>query len=200
MESRMARRATIDRKTGETDISVTVNLDGEGKSVVGNGVPFFDHMLDQLGKHSLIDLDIRYKGDTEIDAHHTVEDVGLALGQALSKAWGDKKGMTRYGFSSIPMNEALAEVSLDVSSRPFCVFTADLPRDKVGEFDVELAEEFIRALCNSAGLTAHVTLKRGGNLHHCLEAIFKALARALGQAVSLDPRLAGSVPSTKGIL
>lgn len=196
----MLRTASVTRKTKETDITVEVNLDGSGQSRINAGIPFFGHMLDHLARHSLIDITLDAKGDLEIDGHHTVEDAGLSLGQALSKAFGDKKGMTRYGFASIPMNEALVDVSLDISGRPFLVFEADLPKSKVGEFDAELAEEFIRALVNAAGLTLHVTVRRGTNLHHVIEAMFKALARALGDAVRIDPRLAGAVPSTKGSL
>jgi imidazoleglycerol-phosphate dehydratase len=196
----MPRTASVTRKTKETDITVEVNLDGSGQARISAGIPFFGHMLDHLARHSLIDITVDAKGDLEIDGHHTVEDVGLSLGQALSKAFGDKKGMTRYGFASIPMNEALVDVSLDISGRPFMVFDADLPKSKVGEFDSELAEEFIRALVNAAGLTLHVTVRRGTNLHHVIEAMFKALARALGDAVRIDPRLAGAVPSTKGTL
>lgn len=196
----MPRTASVTRKTKETDISVEVNLDGSGQSRINAGIPFFGHMLDHLSRHSLIDMTVEANGDLEVDGHHTVEDVGLSLGQALAKAFGDKKGMTRYGFASIPMNEALVDVSLDISGRPFMVFDADLPKSKVGEFDSELAEEFIRALVNAAGLTLHVTVRRGSNLHHVIEAMFKALARALGDAVRIDPRLAGAVPSTKGSL
>ena len=196
----MLRTSSVTRKTKETDITVEVNLDGSGQSRINAGIPFFGHMLDHLARHSLIDITVDAKGDLEIDGHHTVEDAGLSLGQALSKAFGDKKGMTRYGFASIPMNEALVDVSLDISGRPFMVFDADLPKSKVGEFDSELAEEFIRALVNAAGLTLHVTVRRGTNLHHVIEAMFKALARALGDAVRIDPRLAGAVPSTKGSL
>lgn len=196
----MPRTASVTRKTKETDITVEVNLDGSGQSRINAGIPFFGHMLDHLARHSLIDITVDAKGDLEIDGHHTVEDIGLSLGQALSKASGDKKGMTRYGFASIPMNEALVDMSLDISGRPFLVFDADLPKSKVGEFDAELAEEFIRALVNAAGLTLHVTVRRGTNLHHVIEAMFKALARALGDAVRIDPRLGGAVPSTKGSL
>ena len=196
----MPRTANVTRKTKETDITVEVNLDGSGQSRINAGIPFFAHMLDHLSRHSLIDMMVDAKGDLEIDGHHTVEDVGLSLGQALTKAFGDKSGMTRYGFASIPMNEALVDVSLDISGRPFMVFDADLPKSKIGEFDSELAEEFLRALVNAAGLTLHITVRRGTNLHHVIEAIFKALARALGDAVRIDPRLAGAVPSTKGAL
>ncbi|VAX23413.1 Imidazoleglycerol-phosphate dehydratase [hydrothermal vent metagenome] len=196
----MSRTATISRTTKETDITIEVELDGSGENSVDTGIPFFDHMLDHLSKHSLIDITVSAKGDLEIDGHHTVEDIGLALGQAFGKAWGDKKGMTRYGFASIPMNESLVEVSLDISGRPYCVFEASIPKGKVGEFDVELAEEFVRAFINSAQITCHIAVRRGTNLHHIVEAMFKALARALGQAVKLDPRIEGVAPSTKGLL
>lgn len=196
----MARTADFQRTTKETDINIGVDLDGVGEGKIDTGIPFFDHMLDHLSKHSLIDMNIAAKGDTEIDGHHTVEDVGITLGKALTDAWGDKAGMTRYGFASVPMNEALADVSLDISGRPFCVFEADLPKNKVGDFDVELAEEFFRALSNSAGLTLHITVRRGSNAHHVVEAMFKAVARAMGQAVALDPKLEGRIPSTKGAL
>ncbi|MBI5815631.1 MAG: imidazoleglycerol-phosphate dehydratase HisB [Nitrospinae bacterium] len=196
----MSRTASVKRKTNETDISIQLDLDGAGTSAINTGVPFLDHMLDHLSRHSLIDMKVEAKGDLHIDGHHTVEDIGITLGQALSQAWGDKRGMTRYGFASIPMNESLVEVSLDVSGRPYCVFEASIPKGKVGEFDAELAEEFVRALVNSAGLTMHVDARRGTNLHHIVEAMFKAIARALGQAVRLDSRLEGAIPSTKGAL
>lgn len=196
----MSRNAKTARKTKETDIKVELDLDGSGEGKADTGIPFFDHMLDHLRRHSLIDLDIEAEGDTQVDGHHTVEDVGLALGEALARAWGDKKGITRYGFASIPMNEALVEASVDISGRPFLVFEADLPKGKVGDFDVELAEEFLRALSNSAGVTLHVLARRGSNMHHVIEAVFKAVARALGQAVRLDPRLENAIPSTKGTL
>lgn len=196
----MPRKAAAKRTTKETDISVEIDLDGTGSGNFATGVPFFDHMLDHLSKHSLIDMTVKATGDIEIDGHHTVEDVGITLGQALTEALSDRAGIVRYGSALIPMNEALAEASLDISGRPFCVFEADLPKERVGDFDVELAEEFFRAFANSAGLTLHVTSRRGANVHHILEAMFKAVARALGQAVSLDPRREGQIPSTKGAL
>jgi len=196
----MGRVARVSRKTKETEITVEMNLDGAGRGSASTGVPFFDHMLDHLRVHSMIDMTIDAKGDVEVDGHHTVEDVGICLGKAVAEALGEKKGITRYGAASIPMNETLAEVSLDVSGRPFVVFQTPRLAGKVGEFDVELAEEFIRAFANSAGLTIHVNVRSGTNLHHMVEAIFKALARALGQAVYPDPRLEGVAPSTKGIL
>jgi len=196
----MARKAEVERKTNETDIKVKVGLDGAGSGSADTGVPFFDHMLDHLRVHSMIDMDVDAKGDVEVDGHHTVEDVGICLGKALSQALGGKEGITRYGFASVPMNEALAEVSLDISGRPFVVFSSPQMSGKVGEFDVELAEEFIRALANSGGLTVHVNIRAGSNMHHMVEAVFKALARALGEAVRMDPRLGSAVPSTKAVL
>jgi imidazoleglycerol-phosphate dehydratase len=196
----MARTAKTTRKTAETDIAVEIDLDGTGKGSCATGIPFFDHMLDQLAKHSLIDMTITAAGDTHIDGHHTVEDVALTLGACLVDALGDKGGIVRYGFASVPMNETLAEASLDISGRPYCVFTVDIPKGKAGDFDVELAEEFFRSLANAAGLTLHLTVKSGTNLHHIVEALFKATARALGGAVRLDPRIAGVIPSTKGAL
>ncbi len=196
----MIRQSKVTRKTKETDITVALGLDGTGAGSINTGIPFFDHMLNQLSKHSLIDMDINASGDLEIDGHHTVEDVGLALGQALSESLGSKKGIVRYGHASIPMNEALVEVSLDISGRPYCVLEPGHMTGKVGEFDSELAEEFVRAFVNSAGLTLHLVVRRGSNTHHVIEAMFKAIARALGQAVRLDPKLAGVVPSTKDVL
>ena len=196
----MARDAKVERTTKETSIRVELNLDGSGNGSANTGVPFFDHMLDHLRVHSMIDMTINAQGDTQVDGHHTVEDVGLCLGKALANALGEKKGITRYGAASIPMNEALAEVALDISGRPFVVFQAPSLAGKVGEFDVELAEEFIRALANAAGMTIHVHVRGGTNLHHIVEAVFKALARALGEALRPDPRLGGAIPSTKAVL
>jgi imidazoleglycerol-phosphate dehydratase len=187
------------RKTKETDVVLTVNLDGSGRTHVRTGIGFLDHMLDLFGKHAVFDLEIRAVGDTHVDAHHTVEDVGICLGKALSAALGDKAGIRRFGCASVPMDEALAEVSLDLSGRPFLVLNASLPTEKTGEFDAPLAEEFLRALATNAGITLHVRVPYGRNTHHALEAIFKALARALREAVATDPRVRG-VPSTKGTL
>jgi imidazoleglycerol-phosphate dehydratase len=187
------------RQTKETSVRVRLNLDGEGNVAVETGVGFFDHMLDLFGKHALIDLDIEATGDTHVDAHHTVEDVGIGLGQALAAALGEKAGIRRFGFASVPMDEALAEASLDISGRPFLVCEAAFPTEKTGEFDAELTEEFLRAVAVHAGLTLHVRVPCGRNTHHVLEAIFKALAQALRQAVAPDPRQRG-VPSTKGTL
>jgi imidazoleglycerol-phosphate dehydratase len=193
---RVARQS---RKTKETDINLSIDLDGSGRTDIRTGIGFLDHMLDLFGKHGLFDLELRATGDTHVDAHHTVEDVGIGLGKALAAALGDKAGIRRFGCASVPMDEALAEVSLDISGRPLLVFNATFPTEKTGEFDAQLAEEFLRALATNAGLTLHVRVPYGKNTHHIAEAIFKALARALREAVATDPRVCG-VPSTKGIL
>jgi imidazoleglycerol-phosphate dehydratase len=195
----LRRAATVERTTAETSITILIDLDG-GDSSSSTGVPFFDHMLDQLGRHGRVGLDVRASGDLEIDAHHTVEDVGLALGDALRQAVGDKRGIRRYGDALVPMEEALAQVALDISGRPLLVYDADIPAEAVGQFDTILTEEFLHALARSAGLTLHVRLLAGKNPHHCVEAIFKAVARALGEAVSIDPRAGDEIPSTKGVL
>ena len=195
----MTRRAHVQRTTNETSITVEVDLDG-GDVSISTGVPFFDHMLDQLGRHGHLALSIEAQGDLEIDAHHTVEDTGIALGEALARALGDKAGIRRYGDASVPMEEALAQVALDISGRPLLVFEAEIPAESIGQFDVGLTQEFLQALSRSAGLTLHVRLAYGRDPHHCVEAIFKALARALSDAVAIDPRAGGAVPSTKGIL
>jgi imidazoleglycerol-phosphate dehydratase len=189
----------VDRKTNETAIEVRVALDG-GEVGVATGVPFFDHMLDQLGRHSHIGIEIATRGDLEVDAHHTVEDTGIALGEAIARALGDKAGIRRYGDALVPMEEALARAALDLSGRPLLDYQAELPRESVGQYDVELTEEFLQALCRSAGITMHVALLKCRNAHHGVEAIFKAVARALGDAVAVDPRAGGGVPSTKGVL
>ena len=193
------RHASVTRATSETQVRVEVALDG-GEVAARTGVPFFDHMLDQLGTHSRIGLRVDATGDLEVDAHHTVEDVGIALGEALTKALGGKQGIGRYGHAVVPMEEALAEVALDVSGRPLLVYRAGIPAEAIGQFETVLTEEFFQALCRSAGLTMHVELRAGKNAHHCVEAIFKAVARALGDAVATDPRAGDSVPSTKGVL
>ena len=193
------RSAEIVRETGETSIRVQLDLDGTGKSDVHTGVPFFDHMLAQIARHGFLDLTIRAEGDTEIDAHHTVEDVGICLGQALLKAVGKPDGIARYGHAVLPMDEALAEAAVDFSGRPYLVFRADIPKTKVGEFDAELAEEFFRAFAMNARITLHIGLRYGHNVHHCIEIIFKTVARALAAALAHDPRVQG-VPSTKGML
>jgi len=193
------RRGSVERKTSETEVKVAVNLDG-GDVAASTGVPFFDHMLDQLGRHGRIGLDVSATGDLEIDAHHTVEDVGIALGEALTEALGDKRGITRYGDASVPMEECLARAALDISGRPLLVYRVDIAAESIGQFDVGLAEEFLQALCRSGGLTLHVELVYGRNAHHAVEAIFKAVARALGTAVAIDPRAPDEIPSTKGSL
>ena len=194
------RSATITRKTAETQISVEVNLDGTGAYDTQTGVGFFDHMLDQLARHSLIDMTIRCDGDTHIDDHHSVEDVGIALGQALSQALGDKRGIRRYGACLLPMDDALVRAALDLSGRPYLVWNVDMPTQKIGSFDTELVREFFQALSTHGGITLHVDTLHGINSHHIGEAAFKAVARALRMAVEPDPRAAGAVPSTKGTL
>jgi imidazoleglycerol-phosphate dehydratase len=194
------RSASITRKTKETEITVEVLLDGAGKADVHTGVGFFDHMLDQVARHSLIDLTVRAKGDLHIDQHHTVEDVGIALGQALARALGDKRGVVRYADCLLPMDEALTRVALDFSGRPFLVFKADFPTAKIGAFDTELVREFFQAFAVNAGLTLHVETLYGANSHHIAESCFKGVARALGAAVAIDPRQADRIPSTKGAL
>lgn len=195
-----ARRAEIARTTAETDIRVALALDGTGRVQAATGIGFLDHMLTALGRHALFDLTVAAKGDLHIDFHHTTEDVGIVLGQALKAALGDKRGIRRYGQALIPMDEALAEAAVDISGRPFLAWSVPFARDKVGEMDTELFEEFFRAFAFNAGLTLHVTLKAGTNAHHVAEACFKALARSLRMAVETDPRSPDTVPSTKGML
>lgn len=194
------RSASVTRKTKETDIAVSVAIDGTGTYDVSTGIGFFDHMLEQLSRHSLIDITVRAKGDLHIDQHHTVEDVGIALGLALKKAIGDLKGIGRYADVHLPMDETLTRAAIDVSGRPFLVFQIPFSRDKIGEFDTELFEEFFRAFAFNAGLTLHITTLYGVNNHHMIESAFKAVARALRSALTVDPRQAGTVPSTKGSL
>ncbi len=196
----MPRTAHIARKTKETDISLELNLDGTGQSTISTGVGFFDHMLTHLAKHSLMDLTVAAKGDTHIDDHHTVEDISLVLGSALDKALGDKAGIFRYGWASIPMEDSLANVSLDLSGRPAFVFNVKFPSKKIKTFDVELIQESLRSLSNTAKMNLHVNVPYGDNSHHIAEAIFKALAKALRQGISPDSRAGGAVPSTKGTL
>ncbi|MFO7918324.1 MAG: imidazoleglycerol-phosphate dehydratase HisB [Anaerolineae bacterium] len=193
------RTCNIQRKTCETDIHLTLNLDGEGGWKLNTGVPFLDHMLSHVAKHALFDLTVTCEGDVEVDAHHSVEDVGIVLGQALAEALGDKAGISRYGHQILPMDEALVLVALDFSGRSLLVYDAPLPSPRVGDFDTELAPEFLQALARHAGLTLHVKLFHGENTHHIIEAIFKGLGRALRQAVRVDPGR-GDVPSTKGVL
>lgn len=194
------RKAEITRKTAETAIEVAVNLDGTGMSDVKTGVGFFDHMLDQLARHSLIDISLRATGDLHIDDHHTVEDCGIALGQALAKAVGDKTGIRRYGHFRLAMDDAQVACALDLSARPWLVWTLPFPTAKIGAFDTELVREFFQALATHGGITLHVDLIHGLNSHHIAEACFKAVARALREAVEPDPRMAGRLPSTKGAL
>ncbi|ETD81738.1 imidazoleglycerol-phosphate dehydratase HisB [Rhodobacter capsulatus] len=194
------RTATIHRKTAETEISVTVNLDGTGVYRNATGVGFFDHMLDQLSRHALIDLEVTARGDLHIDDHHTVEDTGIALGQALSAALGDKRGIRRYGHFVLAMDDAQVACALDLSARPFLVWNCDLPTQKIGTFDTELVREFFQALSTHGGITLHVDRVHGVNSHHIAEAAFKAVARALRMAVEPDARMAGILPSTKGAL
>ncbi len=194
------RSAQISRKTAETNISVNIALDGTGSYDNQTGVGFFDHMLDQLARHSLIDMKIRCEGDLHIDDHHTVEDVGIALGQALSHAIGDKKGIRRYGACLLPMDDALVRAALDLSGRPYLVWNMELPTAKIGTFDTELVREFFQALSTHGGITLHVDALHGINSHHMAEAAFKAVARALREAVETDPRTAHAIPSTKGAL
>ncbi|MFN3642785.1 MAG: imidazoleglycerol-phosphate dehydratase HisB [Gemmobacter sp.] len=194
------RRATITRKTAETDITVTVALDGTGRSGIATGVGFFDHMLDQLARHGLIDIDLAAAGDRHIDDHHTVEDCGIALGQALAAALGDKRGIRRYGACHLAMDDALVRAALDLSGRPFLVWGVAFPTAKVGAFDTELVREFFQALATHGGITLHVDLIHGVNSHHIAEAAFKAVAQALRAAVEPDPRRGDAIPSTKGAL
>ncbi len=195
----MMRTATMKRQTAETNISTTLNIDGTGKSEIATGIGFFDHMLLLLTKHGFMDLQLIAQGDLQVDGHHTVEDTGIVLGQALAKALGDKSGIKRYGTAFVPMDEALAMVSLDISGRPFLVFDVAIPSERIGDFDSELTEEFLRALSVHAGLTLHVRLFSGKNSHHIVEAIFKALGRAFDEATSMDERIVG-VMSSKGML
>ncbi|MDQ3662485.1 MAG: imidazoleglycerol-phosphate dehydratase HisB [Actinomycetota bacterium] len=193
------RRALIERTTTETSVKVALDLDG-GPVACATGVAFFDHMLDQLGRHSHLGLEVEARGDLAVDAHHTVEDVGIVLGQALGQALGDRRGIRRYGWALVPMEESLASVALDLSGRALLVYRAEVAAEVIGSFDVSLAEEFFMALCRTGGLTLHVRLLESRNAHHGIEAIFKAVARALSDAVSAEPRAAGEVPSTKGVL
>lgn len=194
------RTATVSRKTAETEINVEINLDGTGTYDNQTGVGFFDHMLDQLSRHSLIDFKIRAKGDYHIDDHHTVEDTGIALGQALVLALGDKRGINRYGECHLPMDDAQVRAALDLSARPFLVWNVDIPTQKIGSFDTELVREFFTAFATHGGITMHIDQLHGVNSHHIVEAAFKAVARALRTAVETDPRKAGDIPSTKGAL
>ena len=194
------RSAKITRKTAETDISVEINLDGTGAYANSTGVGFFDHMLDQLSRHSLIDMTITCSGDTHIDDHHTVEDVGIALGQALTQALDTKKGIRRYGACLLPMDDAQVRCALDLSARPYLIWNVEMPTPKIGSFDTELVREFFQALSTHGGITLHVDQLHGFNSHHVAEAAFKSVARALREAVEIDPRKSDNIPSTKGTL
>jgi imidazoleglycerol-phosphate dehydratase len=195
-----ARTASVSRVTRETQIEVDINLDGTGLSQLDTGVPFLDHMLDQVARHGLIDLRIKAVGDLQIDAHHTVEDVGITLGQALDRALGDKRGLRRYGHAYVPLDEALSRVVVDLSGRPGLEYPVEYPRARIGDFDVDLFGEFFHGLVNHARITLHIDCLRGRNAHHVAETIFKALGRALRMAVEIDPRAADAMPSTKGSL
>ncbi|MCC6598312.1 MAG: imidazoleglycerol-phosphate dehydratase HisB [Alphaproteobacteria bacterium] len=194
------RTGTIARKTKETDISITLDLDGQGRSEITTGIGFFDHMLEQLSKHSLIDLKIRASGDLHIDGHHTAEDVGIALGQTLKSALGDKIGIRRYGHFDLVMDEARAAVALDLSNRPYLVWKVNFSVDRLGDMDTELFQEFFNGFAGAAGMTCHITQLAGTNNHHIIESIFKSLAKALRMAVEIDPRAADQLPSTKDML
>ena len=196
----MKRKAKIIRKTKETSISVTVNLDGKGKYKIKTGIGFLDHMLEQLSKHSLIDLEVKAKGDTHIDLHHTTEDTGIAIGEAIKKAAGNRKGITRYASSIIPMDETLSRVSIDVSNRPYLIWKVDLAVEKLGEMDTELFKEWFQAFSQTAGITLHIENLYGANSHHIIESCFKGLARSLREAIKIDDKRANEIPSTKGTL
>ncbi len=196
----MTRKATIDRSTKETQIKATVDLDGTGAYEIATGIGFLDHMLEQLARHSLIDIKLEAKGDLHIDFHHTTEDAGIVLGQAIAKALGDKQGITRYADVHLPMDETMTRVAIDVSGRPYLIWNVTFTRDKLGEMDTELFREFFQAFAQNAGITLHIATLYGENNHHIAETCFKGVARALRQAVTLDPRQAGRVPSTKGSL
>ena len=195
----MKRVAEIERKTKETDIKLTLNLDGKGASSIDTGIPFIDHMFELLSAHGFLDIDVMAKGDTEIDYHHTVEDLGICLGSAINKALGDKKGITRYGFALVPMDEALARVVIDISNRPHLSYNVPLKKSVTGQFDTSILKEFFKAVVNNAGITMHIELLSGDDAHHGAESVFKAFARALDQATQIDERL-DDIPSTKGLL
>ncbi|HUL92059.1 MAG TPA: imidazoleglycerol-phosphate dehydratase HisB [Burkholderiales bacterium] len=194
------RAAKADRKTAETQIALSVDLDGAGRAVLATGIPFLDHMLDQVARHGMLDLDIQAKGDLQVDAHHTVEDIGITLGQAVARAVGDKKGIRRYGHAYVPLDEALSRVVIDFSGRPGLEYHVQFKRALIGEFDVDLVHEFFQGFANHAQVTLHIDNLRGDNAHHQCETMFKAFARALRMALEPDPRAAGTVPSTKGTL
>jgi len=195
----MSRQASITRTTKETDIRLSLNLDGTGHAELNSSIPFLDHMLEQIARHGLIDLSVDAKGDREIDDHHTVEDIGICLGEALHDALGDKSGIRRYGHAFVPLDEALSRVVLDMSGRPGLEYHIDFPKDRVGDFDIDLFKEFFQAICNHGKITLHIDSIRGANNHHIIETVFKAFGRALRMAVEKDPRQSG-IPSTKGAL
>jgi imidazoleglycerol-phosphate dehydratase len=199
-ETSAARQAVISRKTNETQVSVTVNIDGTGANTISTGVGFFDHMLDQLSRHSLIDMEIEAKGDLHVDDHHTVEDTGIAIGLAIAKALGDRRGITRYASLDLAMDETMTRAAIDVSGRPFLVWNVAFTSPKIGTFDTELVREFFQALAMNAGITLHIQNIYGANNHHIAETCFKAVARVLRAATEIDPRQAGRIPSTKGTL
>ena len=194
------RAAKADRKTAETQIALSVNVDGSGRAVLATGIPFLDHMLDQVARHGMLDLDIQARGDLHVDAHHTVEDIGIVLGQAVARAVGDKKGIRRYGHAYVPLDEALSRVVIDFSGRPGLEYHVQFKRALIGEFDVDLVHEFFQGFANHAQVTLHIDNLRGDNAHHQCETMFKAFARALRMALEPDPRAAGTIPSTKGTL
>jgi imidazoleglycerol-phosphate dehydratase len=196
----MDRKSTVERKTKETDIIISLDLDGKGVTEIETGIPFFDHMLTLMAAHGFMDLKISAEGDTDIDYHHTIEDLGICLGKAIKKALKEKQGIKRYGQSAVPMDEALANVVIDISNRPFLAYQVSIKNSKAGKFDINLVEEFFRALVNSSGITLHIILISGKDAHHVAESIFKAFGRAIDQACAIDDRLGDSVPSTKGLL
>jgi len=195
----MDRDITLNRRTSETQISLRINIDGRGKSDIDTGVPFFNHMLELMSKHGFFDLQIKAKGDLEVDLHHTIEDIGILLGEALKKSLDDKKGIRRYGFAAVPMDEVLAQVAVDICNRAFLVYNLPIAEGKVGMFDIEVIKEFFKALSTASGITVHINVPYGNNRHHIIEAVFKAFGRALCEAVAIDPRIQG-VMSTKGLL
>lgn len=196
----MMRQGRVERKTKETQIAVSLNLDGSGEYTISTGIGFLDHMLEQLSRHSLIDLNVKAEGDLHIDFHHTTEDTGIAIGEAFAEALGDLKGITRYGSATIPMDETLTRVNLDISNRPYLIWKVDFSRPKLGDMDTELFKEWFQAFAQAAGITLHVENIYGENNHHIVESCFKALARALRQALEIDPRKSDAIPSTKGVL
>jgi len=196
----MKRSSSISRKTNETDISIEINLNGSGKSSIDTGIPFLDHMFNLMSAHGFMDLQIKANGDTDIDYHHTIEDLGICFGMAVSKALGDKKGIKRYGQASVPMDEAMSSVVIDISNRPYLAYRVSVSKSKTGNFDIQLLEEFFRAFVHHSGITMHVDLLSGKDAHHISESIFKAFGRALDIATGIEERLNGTVPSTKGVL